>query len=83
MCTFDRSFPRTLLIMRWLQVGLLILESISRVVQRIGPIEFESMEKHPTARPPMTADPAAEYNACGDGADGAEPEPPTPPDPPA
>ena len=33
--------------MRWLPAVLAIIETLSRVVDRIGPVQFEPMEKHP------------------------------------
>lgn len=33
--------------MKWLRVGLTVFDAVSRVVDRIGPVSFEPMEKHP------------------------------------
>jgi hypothetical protein len=73
----------TRIAMRWLRAGLLIFETVSRVVRRVGPVEFEPMEKHPRRgmpdTPPVTADPAAPYHA-GDGGGNTEPSEPEDPD---
>jgi len=54
-------------VMKWLRIGLTIVDAVSRVVDRIGPVSFEPMEKHPPPqhRSPTTADPRAEYTAEG------------------
>ena len=36
--------------MKWLKAGILIYEAIARTVDRIGPVSFEPMEKHPPPR---------------------------------
>lgn len=36
--------------MQWLKAGILIYEAIARTVDRIGPVSFEPMEKHPPPR---------------------------------
>lgn len=56
--------------MRWLPAVLAIIETVSRVVDRIGPIQFEPMEKHPVSAaggrtPSMTVDPPADYDPSG------------------
>jgi hypothetical protein len=54
--------------MKWLRIGLTVFDAVSRVVDRIGPVSFEPMEKHPPPRhrtAPTTADPKAEYSAEG------------------
>jgi len=33
--------------MKWLKAGILIYETIARTVDRIGPVSFEPIEKHP------------------------------------
>jgi len=64
--------------MRWLPAVLAIIETLSRVVDRIGPVQFEPMEKHPPSAqdappgraaddhtPAMTVDPPADYDTTG------------------
>jgi hypothetical protein len=36
--------------MKWLRIGLTVFEAVSRVVDRISPVSFEPMEKHPPPR---------------------------------
>lgn len=65
--------------MRWLPSVLALIETVSRVVERIGPVRFEPMEKHPDRprdevrprraaddhTPSMTVDPPADYDTSG------------------
>lgn len=41
--------------MKWLPAALAIFETVSRTVDRIGPVSFEPMEKHPERAPSSRA----------------------------
>lgn len=73
--------------MKWLRVGLTLFDAVSRVVDRIGPVSFEPMEKHPDPRRAPRAhraggdeylrdEEAVDNQPAGPGGPGAPPSPP-------
>lgn len=60
--------------MNWLQAALAIIETVSRTVDRIGPVSFEPIDKHP-GRAPSAPAPVRSDGASGSGRDvsGADP----------
>jgi hypothetical protein len=49
-------------VMKWLRIGLTVFDAVSRVVDRIGPVSFEPMEKHPEPRRAPRAEAAGPGN---------------------